>query len=72
MERIKASQEVVGFIKAYADNVGQYSGWKDDLIFEHSRAWSNGFEDESLKPEAKCMSTISPFELSEILVEGDY
>lgn len=72
MERIKVRKEVADFIKSYEDNVGSYNGWKDDLIFEHSRAWSNCFEDDSLKPEAKCMSSITPFELAEILVKGGY
>lgn len=67
-EKVKVSREVANFIQAYEDNVASYPCWEDNLIYEHSQAWRNNFEDSKL--EAKCMKDISPFQLSYILING--
>ena len=67
-EKVKVSREVANFIERYETNVDRTPGWKDHLIFEHSRAWVGNFDD--VTEDALCMSEISPLELAEILVVG--
>lgn len=62
------AQEVASFIQEYEENVNGYPGWENHLIYEHSNAWSNIFEDT--KVSASCMKDISPFELANILIKG--